>query len=895
MKRLLSREILVLVATIGILALSFSSLADEPPALRGTRRSASPELVRYPAPDPRRVLPAPRATGSNGSESLPRDLFLPPSDTRPLAPLAFEEPPRPPLDALAPPTVPGLAPALWGRFLRRRIEPTDELRLDAGPGEPAGLAASEPGDATDRTAELLSNKSLYDWIRLTSLVTLFGSIVNEDRYGLFYPGREEDPVLFVQVDPETGRERFPGQAPIAYERERVAELGLARTRANEIELRYRGMDGDVTPGSFPERLAFAQRCIDTRHEVPRALELALDVYEELAEFDPEDPAPGIGLARTFEAMFDFESAFTQYEVLLERFPHKADVHVALASLEERCLLLDSAEARLREAVRVERTSWNAHWALGRTLLARGRTEDALEHLKTASRHAPEDPGLLAVRGAMRLDLARAWVRMGRIDSAQLELDDARRLDPGNTEAMAAQLSCAVLEGGSGESIRRDIAQNAEPDGLEFDLLLALGLHELAEGRLTGAHAFLLDAAEDDPLRAPLAWRALSFLFEVAGSTEEAWRYAELAHEGDPLDPWTLFQRGRLLAQGDDLEGAREAFEAALELELDFDEALLALGDVAFRTGRHDEAERYLERAAERLRERPEVFSLRGANALARSHFHDARAAFRRTAELDPDDPVARGGLAWCAYRTGAPEEALVQLAELEDSRRDFPEDDPHRAWARRQVARLSDHLAKVEWDDGFERARLRNAWQVEEGAGPVVELADGEVRIEGAFTRSGRSRLFREYASDQFVSFEARLWIGSESAVRAGLFVGRERRRQHTFETTSEASLARHKDGALEVHLQRSSSDEGEVLKTDEVKFPTDRWVTVRIERGGDEEEPTVNVFLDDVLLVGGVLLPELWRSSRALRVGAFVEGDTGRRALLRLDDVRVVYREEGP
>ncbi len=942
MKRLLRREAVVLFATAAILALLYARLARGAETLRGTPRVTSPELVHHRAPDPLRVLPSRSTTeegpadtgGESANGSTPRNLFAEPSDTRPLPPLAFESPPRRELPGLAPPTVPGPAPELYGRYLRRVVEPLEESELfaaresDSGASETPETRGADVRRAleeldrsrktegerelpSERAARIESNKHLYDWIQLTSLTTLFGSIQNEERYGLFSGGREEEPILFLQVDPATGREAFTGQPALAYERERIVDFGLARNRANEIELFYRGTEGRIAPGRYHELLSFAASCIDDRHEAPRALEIAETLYRRLSEFDPQDPAPRIGLGRVFEARFDFESAFAEYGALLERFAHKADVYVALARLEERCLLFESAEARLRTAVAVERTSWRAQWALGRTLLARGREGAALEHLAIANRNAPEDPEALATRVSMRVDLARAHVRAGDLRAAVEQIELALALDPQRQEAIAALVSSAVLDQGvvsvtpgasSEEELerwlapleeRRDGDARASGTGLRFDLLLALGLFDLSRDRLAPARERLLAAAEADPLRASLAWRALSHLAELAGANEEAWRFVELARECDPLDPWTLFQRGRLLAKSDDLEGAREAFGAALERDLDFDEAVLALGEIAARLGRHEDAERYLERAAERLPDRPEVFALRGANALERGRWYDAREAFERALALDAGDPIALGGAAWCAYRTGDPEEALVQLAELEDSRREHAADDPYRAWARGTIERLEDHLAKVEWQDAFERSALRNGWQVEEGAGPLVEIAEGKVTLEGAFTRAGRTRLFREYPGHQLVSFEARMWIGGEGAVRAGVFVGRERLRQRTFETTSAASVARDKNGALEVELQRSATGDGEVLTAETAAFPTDRWVTVRIERGGDDAAPTVDVFLDELPLVLGAPLSELWRASQAVRVGAFVEGDTGRRALLSLDLVRVVYREE--
>lgn len=931
MRALLKREVAVLVLAAAVVALLFARAGGAPPPLRGARSAARLEPELAFVPDPARVLPRSAARGHD----FERDPFAPPSDTRPLPPLAYEEPPRAPLDLVLAPTRPAPDPVLWGRLLSAPDEPREDLGLfaelargeaeepaDAAPvtrapdvrralGELGRPAPAERLSAAERAARADSYKRLFDWIQLASGQTLYGAIENEDRYGLFGPRRALEPVQFRQLDPETGSEAFRGQPAIAYERERLADFGLARTRANELELALHGLGGGAPePGNYHALLSLAERCLAVRAEAPRALEIAADLARALADFDGDDPAPRLVLARAREAAFDFEGAFATYRDLLERFPRSVEARVGLAALERRCLLFESAERRLVEALELDRTSWRARWELGRLLCERGDAARALEELAAANRNAPEDPAFLATRASMRVDLARAHVRLGELRPALAAAEQALALQPESQAAIAVAVAVATLDprlAGApavpAASAEEELARWLDPlelgaseggRSLDFDLSFALGRYDLARGRLAAARERLERAAQADPLSAALPLAALSSVAELAGAPEDAWRLAEEARAADPRAPWTPYQLGRLLRRADDLEGARAELERALRLSLDFDEALLALAETLHAAGRHEEAQRYLERAAERLPERPEVHALLGANALARSSAFEAREHFRRALELAPEDPAARGGLAWCAYRRGDAAEALVLLAELEDARRDLPADDPWRAWARRQMERLQDHLGKVLWEDGFERAALRNGWQPDEGDGPLVELRDGAVHLEGAFARSGRVRLFREYPADRFVSLEARLRVSGDGSSRAGVFLARERRRQHEVERQSEVAVARHRDGALEVALARSSSDDGEVLKTGEAVLPADRWVRVRIERAGTEDLPLVDVLVDDVPIVVGAPMPELLRASQAVRAGFFAEGDTGRRAALTVDDVRVVFREGG-
>jgi hypothetical protein len=272
---------------------------------------------------------------------------------------------------------------------------------------------------------------------------------------------------------------------------------------------------------------------------------------------------------------------------------------------------------------------------------------------------------------------------------------------------------------------------------------------------------------------------------------------------------------------------------------------------------------------------------------------EARAEFERALALEPGDPSASAGLAWCVYLEGNPEEALIQLADIEDRRRSEPEDDVWRVWARGRIAALQDHLQKVEWRDNFERKRLLNGWQTRESAGPQVSVEDGAAVISGQFTKVGDARIYREYPAGLFVSIEASVWIEpGKDSVRAGLFAARERARKDTTEVIVEASVARHKEGGLQLGFTRS----GQPPRTLDMQqsFPTGRWVRLKIERTGESADSAVTISMDGVPLIEDEPLASLGQTSTPLLVGLFVEGETGRAALVKMDDVSVVYRS-GP
>lgn len=904
-------QIVFVAALLALGGMSYRLFTGGTTALRGGERGGEgAELAHHRAPDTTVALP-------NASQPpLARELFAPPRDTLPLAPLDLVEPPRERLAVLLPPTEPGPLPAAYGRLLRRALPVSEKPQLFAVAEEAeladdnflaldptaAAAPARVPGgdkpakdpfaDETpdERMARISGYKQRYDWLQVGPGDLWFGRIENGDRFGLAVENaRSGEAFLFVRLDPETGRELYAniGAPPLTVERERVSSFGFAGTVANRLELGARKLAGELTRGNFDEALALAGDCVANRLEAPRALAIAEDLYQRAARHDPKDPAPRLGLARCLEAAFRFEDAFATYEDLLRDFAHREEVHVAMAELEAKLLLHDAAEQRLRAALTMNQGSWVSRFGLGRFLLARGKAGEALVHLKAAWQSAPQAPELAAERAAIRTTLADAHLALGELAEAESTYRSALAGDADNGRARAGLVVCETLAG-------KPPAAESAAAGAGFELLLARGVAELAAGKHESARDLLELAVGADPLRAHKAYGALSVLAEITGNGEDALRFADEALERDPTDAFALFQRGRLLGLQNDYEGARAALSGALEQELDFTDALIALGDVAFRVGQFGDAERYLERAVALDGSRPEVHALRGLNLLRLNRVGDARASFERGLEIQRDDPTSTGGLAWCLYLEGDPGEAQIRLSAIVDSRRGVakPEEDPWRLWAEAQNLRLSEHLKKVEWRDAFTRRRLGNNWQTREASGVTVTPVDGSVVVGGQFTKNGDARLFRQFDGGEFLSFEADVTIDpAKASGKFGLYAAKERagRAGSEPEITAEAAILRHPDGNLQVRFVRSGQapDERDMQQT----FPLGKTVRLKIARTGEGNDTRMTLYLDGIPVVENVVTSGLGQAKTPMLVGFFIEGDTGRAVEARIDNVSVVTR----
>lgn len=859
-------------------------------------RAKPPELVRFTAPDQALVLTQPRDAAAEVD-----DLFTQPSDTRPLPPLELEPPPLTVVPVLRPPSSPGPLPAHYGKLLREAPRKLEAPGLFARSEEAGGSGADEPvappaatqGKAAqlapeELAARIASYKRLYDWFRIGEI--RFGRIENRERYTL--KKRPNENLLFTEFNPETGQPKFPGAAPLEVPRATVTEFAFAATIANQIEQRRVEFSDPLTASEYDLALAYADWCIDQRLETPRALQVAEEMLQRAAKAVPEDPAPKLGLARVYEAGFDFERAHELYTTLLQGDMARSPlVLVRLGELEARFRMFESAEARLTEAERYGRSQWRVQQALGRFLHERGRSSDAVAHLRLANQNEPQGPEFKAARAELRYLLGAALLGAGEATEAREWFASALQADASEQRARAGLFAADATLG------KPLAAASLDAESAGFDLVFAHG-HALALERSPDAAAKAVAelelAARIDPLRAYLPWRTLAWLAEAAGQPEEAQRYSDLAFENAPVDPWTLYQRGRLFVARDELDGAQEAFSAALEREIGFVDVLYALGDLAHRRADRTAADRYLERALALDPTLVHAQALRGVNFLEQGALADAEDCFRRVLSVDPDHPTARNGLSWCFYRRGESEEALTRLRELDDNRRAQGEADPHRNWALGQIARLTDHLQKFAWTDRFERVNLGNGWDTQEGNGPQVTMHDGVASIGGTFKQNGRSRLWQTRLASEFVAFEAKLTVRAGTTSRVGVFVVRETQRASETSLEAEASVSRHFDplkNTVQTRAIKRGEEELPYVDVQGFEWKIDQPVVLRIERTGKDGDTRVRMLLDGIPVLEDKPLPSLGRTTQTLRMGVFAEGQPGRAVQVDVDDVEIVSR----
>ncbi len=891
----LKTEVVVFALFAAWVAWQISDSDSAPTEMRGSRggskKTDSTVYESVPTPNLAAALPP-----ADRDDYFSRDLFAPPSDTAPLPPLQLILPPIEALPALASPTAYGPGPRA-AHLLRTPLalarvpglfdgdlQGSVDAVLDGGITDPLDMTAEQ------RAARIEALKRMHDWVVDQGRLK-FGQIRNKGRFDL---ARLNEPVLFVEIDPGTGLEIFPDQDPLALERDRVTEFGLADTPENFIELGSREFELPLGHGDIESVLAFAERCVELRNETPRALEVAEQMYLAVAQASDTDVRAPLGLARCFELGFRFDDAFTAYkEMTAGPFKTEAAPWARLGDLLARFRLFARAEENFQRALTVRSTSWEARWRYGRFLLDRDRVDEALDHLVEASKREPTDGDLRWARVAIRADLGACLLELGRVDEAYGRCEQARNANPGDDRGLAGMYSAAIFQEDA-EPVDLTSAGEDGPDA-SFDLLIALGLQGIHQQEWRIARRYLERAAVADPFRAWMAWRSLSWLAERTGHPEEAYSFIERAYLSEPTDPWTLYQLGRLLAAQNDLPGAMTAFKAALDQDLDFADALIGLARLHQLAGEHEAAERYYERALTVASDQAVVHSLRGYN-----HFQlgDAGAAgedFDQAVAMNENLASARIGQAWWFYANGDSGEALTRFGGAIDARRNEPEDDPYRAYAVEAIARIQEHEGKEVWTDRFDRiGSIANDWGLDEGDGVISSLRDGEVWLEGQFDKSGKGRVYQTLPAERFLSIEAMVTIHEGQDTRVNLFVTKEQDgRTGEVRVQSMVSIRRNSgDGNVQAVFIRKGQHDPEVIDLQGQVWPIGQPVLLRIETNGSTTDARMSLFMDDLPLLQRVEVKGMGRSQTPIRLGVSVEGQAGRSAKVSIDDVSVVRRK---
>ncbi|WP_016854486.1 tetratricopeptide repeat protein [Halomonas smyrnensis] len=459
-----------------------------------------------------------------------------------------------------------------------------------------------------------------------------------------------------------------------------------------------------------ERAALAARFDDD----PALLEETARRWQSL---DPASEAPARLLSSLAVQRGDWTSALDQRLALHD------DGDAELLGFIEDALEAGAAPAplleRLRQDVAAPDAPVDRELAMALLEAATGQTPTARRRLDRLTATHPDDPAVQRIDAALALEmnaperaeaaarrgleaspgdarlmllLARAQIRLGRLDAAEASTD-ALLEDRGDRPPLRLALARLYLEEAHPQPARRLLLPLLDDDDTpELAFLLLGGIAE-QQGEVDNALLYYRQVPEGN-----------SFLLARL-------RAARMLIEDDRLVDARAFLRNERLTHPDaasrltgleaellDEAGARAQADALLDSYLDRhpDDAQLRYQRAmrAYGNGNLAAMERDLRTIIERDPDNANALNALGytlADENIEGRLEEARALIERALELEPNNPAILDSRGWVAYRLGNVDAAVPWL---------------ERAWSAMPDQEIAAHLAEVLWVAG-ERQRAR--------------------------------------------------------------------------------------------------------------------------------------------------------------------------------------------
>ena len=255
--------------------------------------------------------------------------------------------------------------------------------------------------------------------------------------------------------------------------------------------------------------------------------------------------------------------------------------------------LKGAEAEMRRAVELSPSESQYHMRLGVILGMQRRPQAAAECFESALALDPENL-------AVRRNLAATQWQMGRLASAQENLEVILKTDPGDSETLLL-LSTVLIDARRYAAALAVAQRAAEAMPSSYRAHAVKGMAEMRLQRYTDSAKSYARAAELNPNAAEINV-GLAMSLWASGNVPESFATFEQGLKRFPGDAYHCLEYGRLLlksAKPNDSTAESRAIallQAALKLNRSLSEAHYLLGDLALRRGNPEEALQHLEQA-----------------------------------------------------------------------------------------------------------------------------------------------------------------------------------------------------------------------------------------------------------------------------------------------------------
>ncbi len=340
---------------------------------------------------------------------------------------------------------------------------------------------------------------------------------------------------------------------------------------------------------------------------------------------------------------------------LRKVPSSSKYHTLFALLHLNAGEFEEAKEEASIALKLNAKNFRAALLLGKSVFALKDYPTAVRMYEEMRTRLPDNVEVLS-------GLGMAYLGQGDKTRAEEIFKQILQKDPGNTPALKALLSLAESRGEPLEKLveRTKALTSRVPDNDGHLVLLAelLLRHDDPEGALAA-----LDKARDINPQNPRAYTLSALILKKQGKLVRAAAQYRLLIRKHPRSLRAYMGLGSLLEQQGDMEGAKKAYAAALEIKDDFAPAAnnlawILAGD---KDPDLDEALRLALLAKQRFPDEVNIIDTLGWVHYRRKAYSLARFEFDQAVELQPNNPQFRYHLALALMAEGKRDQALAEI------------------------------------------------------------------------------------------------------------------------------------------------------------------------------------------------------------------------------------------
>lgn len=268
----------------------------------------------------------------------------------------------------------------------------------------------------------------------------------------------------------------------------------------------------------------------------------------------------------------------------------------------------------------------------------------------------------------RFQLAKAYMAVGKFDSAEQELLKVRSHEPAARDVRIA-LAKVRLEIGKPDDALKGIDGLVGDESNDSDALEIAGTARAQKGDYPGAVQFLKRAIAANPAQSTASVNLAKVYLKMNNLSEARLQIADVLKK-DPVNRGGLYVLADIQMKEKKPADALKTYGEIVKAYPADMQAYFGQGLLLIETQKYDQARALADSLIDKYAKRPDGYRLKGMVLFSEKKYDEATIALQRSISLQPD-VASHYFLGLCHYYRSEPEQALTQLQSALNLKADF--------------------------------------------------------------------------------------------------------------------------------------------------------------------------------------------------------------------------------